>query len=87
MYYFLDKNIASGRIILLSGCETTYPVSLVVFLVSKSNIGHYLYTDDIKATSTPQNGARNYVISGITTPFSFINIDPNDPSVKTSTQS
>ena len=36
--------------------------------------------------STTQNWARNSFISGITTPFKFINIDPNYPSTKNSNQ-
>ena len=39
------------------------------------------------APSTPQNGATNSVINSITTQFSVSNIDPNDPSLKTSTLS
>ena len=44
-------------------------------------------TNDLKALSTPQNGANNSVISGITNIFSFDNIDPNDPLAKNNTQS
>ena len=48
----------------------------------KSSIGRNLSIDYLKAPSNPQNGAKNYVISGITTPLSFINIYPNNSSVK-----
>ena len=53
----------------------------------KSSIGLNFSTNDLKALSTPQNGANNSVISGITNIFSFDNIDPNDPLAKNNTQS
>ena len=43
--------------------------------------------DYLKAPSTPQNGATNSVINSITNQFSVSNIDPNDPSLQTSTLS
>ena len=39
-------------------------------------------TDDLKAPSTPLNSSLISVISGITTPFLFSNIDQNNYSVK-----
>ena len=45
-----------------------------------------MYTYYLKAPCTPQNGATDYVIRGITTPFSLSNNDPNYSSIKNSPQ-
>ena len=55
-----------------------------MFKIEKSGI--YFSKDALKALSTHQKGTANSVISGITTTFSFSNIDPNDPSVENSTR-
>ena len=67
-------------------CKTPYPLDLVFSSIIKSSIVIDFSTDNLKAPSTTQNGTTNSVIRGITTPFSFINIDPNYPSVKNITQ-
>ena len=46
----------------------------------------YLSTVDVKASSTAQNDSTHSVISGIATSFLFNNIEPNDASIKSSTQ-
>ena len=45
------------------------------------------YTYDLKAPSTPLSGLSSSVISDITNPFSFSNIDQHYYSVKSITQS
>ena len=50
-----------------------YPIDSVVFKERKSCMGINVSTDNLKATSNPQNGAPNSAISGITTPFSLSN--------------
>ena len=56
------------------------------FQIIKSSIGFNLSTDDIKEPSSLQNGVTNSFVSGITTPFLFSEIVPNDPSFRISTQ-
>ena len=87
MSYCADQNITPNKDLYLPDCTTSYLVSLVVYQGIKSIMGHNLSEDYLKAAYTPKNGATNSVISVITTPRSFISIDPNDPSVKSSTQS
>ena len=54
----------------------------VVFQGSKLCIGINFSTDDLKDPSTLVNGSSSSVISVITTPFSFRNIDQNCSSVE-----
>ena len=83
----VNRNIASDKTINSSDCKTSYLVSLVASQGRISSTGRNLSTENLKSPSTPQNNATNSVISGITTPFLFNNIDPNHPSAKSSTQS
>ena len=57
-----------------------------IFQGSKLHIGINVSTYNLKAQSTPLNGASISVISSITTSFSFRNMSQNDYSVRTSTQ-
>ena len=81
-----DQNVVYDKISNSYNRTASYTIELVLFQRRKSNIGINLYTYDLKDPCTPQNGATNYVIRGITTPFSFSNNDPNDTSVKNNTQ-
>ena len=55
---------------------TSYPTYLG-FQESKSCMGINLSTEGLKSRSTALNGSSDSVIRGITTPFSFSNMDQN----------
>ena len=82
MFYCADQNVVFGEISHLSYCKTSYPIYSVFPKGIKSSIGLNFTTNILKSPSTPKNGATNSVISGITTPFPFSNINPNDTSLK-----
>ena len=81
-YYCADQYIVSDEIIHSYDFTTSSPTDSVIFQGSKLCIGIYLTSYHSMAPLTPLNGSSSSVISGTTTPFSFSNMDQNDPSVK-----
>ena len=85
MCYNADSHAVSDKISYSYEHITSYPMDLVVFQGSKSRIGINFSSDYLQDPSTPLNGSSSSVISGITTLFSFININQKQSSVKNST--
>ena len=85
-YYCADQYFVSNQISHSSDCATSYTIDVVILKWRKSSIGLFFYRL-FRGSIHSGKCCKNPVISGITTLFSFSNIDPNHPSVKTSTQS